>query len=1760
MAVAFSIKKCHDVGKTPVVLIGFVALWAHAGIPRAEAQFLYEETFRFEQAPGWDTYQGNSSPGPRLTANSNALSVDPEPTGLPLDSAGQGWLRLATLTGTQANGVVLDTKIPSAANDILVEFDIAFWNRNSGTGADGVTFFMYDAAVPTFSPGGFGGSLGYAQRSGPIDGLAGGYIGVGLDVFGNFSNPTEGRIGGPGFRPGEVVVRGPGSGMTGYEYVAGTDGSNTTLPGNPSINSIPATFGGREFSFPTYTQRPDQDAADFRSVQIFLSATDELTVRMKMGFTGTFVDLFTADISSFSRPDQLRIGFTGGTGGVEMVYEVRNLTVETSGSTNTWYWAEASGGNWDVSGNWSPASVPASQGIVVFNDQIDPPTGPVTVTLNGANKTVDSLFFGGNQSYTLTPSGSQQIIFDATVGDSYLSHLNSPTGNASHTINANLQLNDTLRIHQFVEDESLTLNGDIALGSNNLFIKSFGDTILNGAISGSGTVTKQGVGTAVLTGNNTYTGATAVEGGMLEARSNTALGATSTGTTVSSGATLGLGGGVTLGGEPLTLSGSGQDDLGALRNLDGTNSFAGNITLAASSVIGTDANSSLTTSGTIALGPAGQTVTFLVGNNGTHTHTGDITSGSFGGNRVFKTGDGTLIIQNAVSHQGGNVIQAGTLEIRNAGALGTAGSVGTTVESGGTLALANNISVGYHELRLNGSGAMGKAALWNESGNNSVANNITLQSDTSIGAASGTTLTLTQGINAGGGNALTITGPGTVQTDNNLTNISALEVNEGTFVLNGTVTPSAPATTIAGGATLRSQAANNTLGSLSGAGNLELSTLAASQVLTFGGNNQSTSFSGVVSGIAQMTKAGTGTTTFSGSNTLTGTLNLNAGTVALGADNVFANSMTLNLNGGTFSANGYSDVMGALNRSAASTLDFFGSTGSVLSFSSTAGGGAITVNNWSGNIAGGGSDQFRVTSAAAPGTLGNINFTGWGIGSAVVGSAGSWEIVPTLTGFQRWNNAGTGSNWGTNANWVAGGPQPNAVGARAYFGDDAPNATQTVILEGNKTLGNMILAGTGNRNYNFNASGGNRTLTFNQTGTASAHLVVTGSQSHVIGAVNNNNQRVNVALNDNLLIQNNSTATNGLTFGTLNGAHTFALNGNTLTTTGSCRTIIHSRVTGTGSIIKNGEGILRLTDTNNTFSGGVTLNQGTIEIGSNAALGTGTLTINGGALEAFGAARSPTNAYTINDSYSVIGTNNLTFSGAGTVNSGSHSIDVINGVTYTLSGNLTGTGGLVKEGNGILALTGGTKTFSGGLTVEAGTVNATRNGVITLGVADGANNIAGAGAITVNTGGAFNLTQSGNNAITLRGQPLTNNGGTVTITSNGNNAARDFLIGTDATNTGHLVNTAGTTTITVGDDILIRPNSTITVSGGTVNLNPGDAFITEGTSGNAAVIEVTNNGALNIDITEARTSDNEITIGEFDRLEIAGPNASATFTGQANSNINLNGQVNLFDGSTLTVTQGTTNLASTVTVDGGTDPVKGTLSVNGDLTISPTSTVTNAPNLNLTTSTTATISGTAADTSSKGWGTITHSGSGTTTIDSSINNIDANRVTITSGTLLLGASNQIANTTDFTMAGGTFHTGGNSEIVDTLTLTANSTINMGSGNSILRFSDSSALAWVSGTTLFITNWSGDVDGGGTDQLYIGTTNLGVTPTQLSQIIFVDPLGFAPGNYAAQILSTGEIVPIPEPGAILAGVALLLLAAWRERRRWMPLLKANGLLL
>ncbi|EJL6700913.1 MSHA biogenesis protein MshQ [Vibrio cholerae] len=155
-------------------------------------------------------------------------------------------LRLTEAIGNQATAVTYQRIFPAANNLVQVELDYYAWANLTGNGADGISLIFSDATV-TPRTGGFGGSLGYAQRTDTnpnTPGFAGGWLGIGLDEWGNFANPTEGRVGGVGFRPQSITVR--GSQASNYRYLThqtvspniDTRNTNTPAPGDRYLIEI----------------------------------------------------------------------------------------------------------------------------------------------------------------------------------------------------------------------------------------------------------------------------------------------------------------------------------------------------------------------------------------------------------------------------------------------------------------------------------------------------------------------------------------------------------------------------------------------------------------------------------------------------------------------------------------------------------------------------------------------------------------------------------------------------------------------------------------------------------------------------------------------------------------------------------------------------------------------------------------------------------------------------------------------------------------------------------------------------------------------------------------------------------------------------------------------------------------------------------------------------------------------------------------------------------------------------------------------------------------------------------------------------------------------------------------------------------------------------------------------------------------------------------------------------------------------------------
>ena len=161
---------------------------------------------------------------------------------------------------------------------------------------DGISFFLIEGTASPTAAGGFSGSLGYANLNtgaSNTPGLVGGYLGIGLDEYGNFSNNTEGRSGPapaaiPGstigaYRPDSITLR--GSQATTYAFL-----TNAISP--IGIDNIPKSInftGPFDFDNSVTTSR---DAAK-RSIQITLDppnspSPNRLTVALDVNNDGLF--------------------------------------------------------------------------------------------------------------------------------------------------------------------------------------------------------------------------------------------------------------------------------------------------------------------------------------------------------------------------------------------------------------------------------------------------------------------------------------------------------------------------------------------------------------------------------------------------------------------------------------------------------------------------------------------------------------------------------------------------------------------------------------------------------------------------------------------------------------------------------------------------------------------------------------------------------------------------------------------------------------------------------------------------------------------------------------------------------------------------------------------------------------------------------------------------------------------------------------------------------------------------------------------------------------------------------------------------------------------------------------------------------------------------------------------------------------------------------------------------------------------------------
>ena len=423
---------------------------------------------------------------------------------------------------------------------------------------------------------------------------------------------------------------------------------------------------------------------------------------------------------------------------------------------------------------------------------------------------------------------------------------------------------------------------------------------------------------------------------------------------------------------------------------------------------------------------------------------------------------------------------------------------------------------------------------------------------------------------------------------------------------------------------------------------------------------------------------------------------------------------------------GYSFV-GNVISSGGDTLSLGGDTGGSFSVGSIA---STSPTSWTGN------EQY------------------YGFSNYVKTGSGTWILTGTTTVFTPWTiNSGTLSV-SSDGNLGAAGSQLTLSGGTLQNTSEFSTA-RDILLSGSgsfQTLENLTVTGL--------ISG-------------SGQLIKTGSSA--------------------LILTNNNTYTGGTTLsaGTLqlgNGGTTGSVTGNILNN-GS---LVFNRsdaltyadvISGTGQLVQTGNGTLTLTG-QNSYTGGTTINSGTLQIGNGGITGAitgdilnnGSLVFNRSDSLTYGGAVSGSGNFVKagNGTLTLLGDN--TYTGGTTLNSGT--LQIGNGGTAgAISGNIlnnaslvfnrsdsltygsviSGTGHFTQSGDGVLTLLGD-NTYTGGTTINSGTLQLGNGGA--TGSVTG--NILNNGSLVFNRGdaltygnvisGSGSLANTGNGTLTLTGQ------------------------------------------------------------------------------------------------------------------------------------------------------------------------------------------------------------------------------------------------------------------------------------------------------------------------------------------------------------------------------------------------------------------------
>jgi autotransporter-associated beta strand protein len=667
----------------------------------------------------------------------------------------------------------------------------------------------------------------------------------------------------------------------------------------------------------------------------------------------------------------------------------------------SWIWP--GGGDWNNSSNWSAPLFPNDPSDVATFGNLG--EAPITVTVN-ADFDVASLEFASPGEYTLDLPGTLNIYTSIT----------SDVAGANHQIDANLLLRGNLTVNL-----------------------SFPLTI-NGVISGTNQITKQGSAALSLAGTNTYSGQTNLTAGSILLANSSGLGDGNL--VMSDGTTLSLNNGITVANDiELTSSANGNIQVSS-----GTATINGSISGNPSTLTKIGAgrlnltNSNLYTGGTIV-----KEGTLALVNDGALAIQGSVTLDASGAQFSIADSSAGLILVQDLTTASGTIFDLGAKTL-------TFGTDNSTTIAGQIIGVGGGIA-------KNGSGAVTLSGNNTYTGLTSLTNGtIVLASNTGIGGdlfmSDGTTLSLNNGITAanriglpisgigninvglgnsatlsgqisGFGSTLTKTGAGSLSLGDVNTYDGGTIVNAGTLALTGfgSLVSTAPVT-------VNNSGSQFSISGLSGSGITigDLTTASGTTVnlgakaLTLGTTN-STTIAGVISGSGgSIVKNGSGTVTLSGANTYSGGTQINAGTII----------------GNT------SSLQGAIVNNAALEI------------------AQVDDGTYSGALSGSGATDFNITSGKIL-TLSGASSSYSGTSTV---DTGELKVNGSLGGTTTIGASGRVSGTGTLATVVNNGLMTpgNSIGTINITGDytQSSSGTYLVEIEPGGTSDQIVVTGTAN--------------------------------------------------------------------------------------------------------------------------------------------------------------------------------------------------------------------------------------------------------------------------------------------------------------------------------------------------------------------------------------------------------------------------------------------------------------------------------------------------------------------------------------------------------------------------------------------------------------------------------------------------------------------------------------------------------------------------